>query len=151
MAKEEFLALVDKRYDALQKLNQLDSFYNYEKLFLKLWRDLGREVLEKNLGAVSTNRCKKNFTPLGERLVFISDRATSIRNWIEDTFPRAMSMLDYYHAIQYLYGFAENHFGDHQQGQRWSRKDTQNILNLRVTSMNNQWVKLVNIEFKAVA
>ncbi|MCA4895239.1 MAG: hypothetical protein ING84_09575 [Cytophagales bacterium] len=39
MSKEEFLAVAEQRYDALQELNQLDSFYNYEKLFLELWRD----------------------------------------------------------------------------------------------------------------
>ncbi len=59
MTKEEFLALADKRYDALQKLNQLDSFYDYEKQFVDIWRGLGREVLEQNLGAVPTNRRKK--------------------------------------------------------------------------------------------
>lgn len=65
MSKEEFLAVAEQRYDALQKLNQLDSFYNYEKLFLELWRDLGREVLEKNLGAVPTNRRKKKLHDFG--------------------------------------------------------------------------------------
>lgn len=65
MTKEEFLAVAEQRYDALQKLNQLDSFYNYEKLFLELWRDLGREVLEKNLGAVPTNRRKKKLHDSG--------------------------------------------------------------------------------------
>lgn len=59
MTKEEFLALAEARYDALQKLNKLDSFYDYEKIFVELWRDLGREVLEKNLGPVPTNRRKK--------------------------------------------------------------------------------------------
>ena len=59
MTKEEFLALAGARYDALQKLNKLDSFYDYEKIFVDLWRDLGREVLEKNLGPVPTNRRKK--------------------------------------------------------------------------------------------
>ena len=59
MTKEEFLALAGNRYDALRKLNKLDSFYDYEKLFTELWRDLGREVLEKNLGTVPTNRRKK--------------------------------------------------------------------------------------------
>jgi uncharacterized membrane protein len=64
MSKEEFLAVAEQRYDALQKLNQLDSFYNYEKLFVELWRDLGREVLEKNLGPVPLNRRKKKTTRL---------------------------------------------------------------------------------------
>ena len=36
-----------------------------EKLFLELWRDLGREVLEKNLGAVPTNRRKKKLHDSG--------------------------------------------------------------------------------------
>lgn len=59
MTKEEFLALAEKRYDALQKLNKVDSFYDYEKEFVKLWRELGLEVLQKNLGAVPANRRKK--------------------------------------------------------------------------------------------
>ncbi len=64
MSKEEFLAVAEQRYDALQELNQLDSFYNYEKLFLELWRDLGREVLEKNLGPVPLNKRKKKTSRL---------------------------------------------------------------------------------------
>ncbi|MFM8834377.1 MAG: hypothetical protein ACKOEV_12225 [Cytophagales bacterium] len=39
-------------------------------------------------------------------------------------------------------------------GQRWSKKGAQNMLNLRVTAMNNQWsklIKLVNTEFKMAA
>ena len=64
MSKEEFLAVAEQRYDALQELNQLDSFYNYEKLFVELWRDLGREVLEKNLGPVPLNRRKKKTSRL---------------------------------------------------------------------------------------
>lgn len=59
MTKEEFLALAASRYDALQKLNKLDNFYDYEKIFVEVWRDFGREVLEKNLGDVPTNRRKK--------------------------------------------------------------------------------------------
>jgi uncharacterized membrane protein len=65
MSKEEFLAVAEQRYDALQKLNQLDSFYDYERIFLELWRDLGREVLEKNLGSVPTNRRKKKLHDSG--------------------------------------------------------------------------------------
>ena len=59
MKKEEFLALAEQRFDALQKLNKLDNFYDYEKQFVALWRELGREVLEKNLGAIPTDRRKK--------------------------------------------------------------------------------------------
>ena len=37
MTKEEFLALAGDRYDALQNLNQLNSFYDYEKQFVHIW------------------------------------------------------------------------------------------------------------------
>jgi hypothetical protein len=66
MTKEEFLALAGDRYDALQGLNKLNSFYDYEKQFVHIWQDLGKAVLENNLGAVPTNRRKKNFTTFGQ-------------------------------------------------------------------------------------
>jgi len=65
MTKEEFLALAESRYEALQELNQLNSFYDYEKIFVDLWRDLGREVLEKNIGDVPQNRRKKKLHDSG--------------------------------------------------------------------------------------
>ena len=34
MTKKEFLALAARRYKALQALNQLNSFYDYEKILL---------------------------------------------------------------------------------------------------------------------
>ena len=59
MTKEEYLALAAKRYDELQSLNKLDNFYDYEKQFVSLWKDLGREVLEKNMGALPADKRKK--------------------------------------------------------------------------------------------
>jgi hypothetical protein len=37
MTKEGLLALTAQRYDELQQLNKLDNFYDYEKLFVKIW------------------------------------------------------------------------------------------------------------------
>lgn len=59
MTREEFLALAAHRYDALQALNKLDNFYDYEKLFVEIWRDLGREVLEKNMGELPRGQAEK--------------------------------------------------------------------------------------------
>lgn len=59
MTKEEFLAIAEKRYDALRDLNKLNNFYDYEKIFVEIWQEFGREALEKNLGAVPPNRRKK--------------------------------------------------------------------------------------------
>ena len=48
MTKEEFLKLAANRYDSLQALNKLDNFYDYEKEFVGIWKDLGQQVLETN-------------------------------------------------------------------------------------------------------
>ena len=51
MTKDEFLALAGSRYDDLQRLNtEQTHFYDDEKGFAELWTELGRAVLEGNLG-----------------------------------------------------------------------------------------------------
>lgn len=59
MTKAEYLAVAAARYDELQKLNELNNFYDYEVEFVKIWQGLGREVLEKNLGTLSADKRKK--------------------------------------------------------------------------------------------
>ena len=59
MTKEEYLALASDKYDALQALNKIDNFYDYEKEFEKLLKELGRTLLEKNISELSADRRKK--------------------------------------------------------------------------------------------
>lgn len=59
MTKAEYLEIAAKRYDELQALNKLDNFYDYEKEFVSILHDMGREVLEKNLGTLSKDKRKK--------------------------------------------------------------------------------------------
>ena len=54
-----------------------------------------------------------------DRLVFINDGATWIREWISDTYPLAVSVLDFYHAAEYLYEFASNAFSDVVERKQW--------------------------------
>lgn len=63
MTEANFIALAQKRYAALQALNKIDNFYDYEKEFESIWRDLGREVLESNLSDVPADRRKKKHLP----------------------------------------------------------------------------------------
>ena len=65
MTKGEYLEAASARYDELQKLNQLNNFYDYEVEFVKIWNTLGREVLEKNLGTLSKDKRKKKPHDLG--------------------------------------------------------------------------------------
>jgi hypothetical protein len=59
MTKQEFLDAAAARYDQLQALNKLTDFYDYEVEFVNIWSDLGREVLEKNIGKLSADKRKK--------------------------------------------------------------------------------------------
>ncbi len=59
MTKEEYLALASEKYDELQALNKIDNFYDYEKEFEKLLKELGRTLLEKNISELSADRRKK--------------------------------------------------------------------------------------------
>lgn len=52
------------------------------------------------------------FEPLQERLVFITDGAKWIKNWIKDNYPRATVILDYYHASEYIGKWCEWTFPD---------------------------------------
>ena len=66
MTKEEFVELAVQRYDSLAALNKINSFYDYEKEFDRIWQDLGREVLERNISDVPGDRRKKNFNQIWE-------------------------------------------------------------------------------------
>jgi hypothetical protein len=59
---------------------------------------------------------------LGNRLVFVSDGATWIKNWIEDAFPKAISILDYYHVCEHLHEFSRSVFTDKAKEKIWTDK-----------------------------
>ena len=61
----------------------------------------------------------ESYGDLGSRLVFISDGATWIRNWVEDAFPSAISILDYFHAVAHLCEFADSYFTEKKAKRRW--------------------------------
>ena len=59
MSKAEYLALAEQKYGDLQGLSTQPTFYDYEKSFEAIRMDLGRQILERNVGAVSADRRKK--------------------------------------------------------------------------------------------
>lgn len=62
MTKEEFLLLASEKYEALQNLNTTLNFYDYEKTFDELWTELGRAVLERNIGQIPKDHRKKTLS-----------------------------------------------------------------------------------------
>lgn len=67
MTESQFLEKAKARYEELQSLNKLDSFFDYEKEFDRIWRDLGREVFESNIGDVPADRRKKKHLQNSEK------------------------------------------------------------------------------------
>jgi hypothetical protein len=67
MTREELMEAAGKRYDELQSLNDGRSFYDYEKEFIRIWEDMGREVFEKNINTVSQDRRKKKLAAVTEK------------------------------------------------------------------------------------
>jgi Uncharacterised protein family (UPF0236) len=65
---------------------------------------------------------------LGSRLVFVSDGATWIKNWIEDAFPKAVSILDYYHVCEHLHEFSSGIFADKAKEKIWTDKQKEWLL-----------------------
>lgn len=76
------------------------------------------------------------------RLVFISDGAPWIRNWIEDAYPQAISILDYYHAAEHLHGFADKYFKDDKKRMRWTEKQKELLLQSKVAAVIKNVKKL---------
>ncbi len=69
-----------------------------------------------------------DFGPLKEQLVFITDGAAWLKNWIDDSFPEAVSILDFYHATEHLHEFSSQFFKDKQQEQRWTEQQKELLL-----------------------
>ena len=65
---------------------------------------------------------------LGSRLVFVSDGAAWIKNWVEDAFPKAVSILDYYHVCEHLHGFSSSVFTDKKKEKSWTDKQKEWLL-----------------------
>jgi len=65
---------------------------------------------------------------LGNRLVFVSDGAAWIKNWIEDAFPKAVSILDYYHVCEHLHEFSSSVFTDKRKESAWTDKQKEWLL-----------------------
>lgn len=61
----------------------------------------------------------ESYGRLGDRLMFVSDGGTWIKNWIEEAIPQAVSILDYYHVCEHLHQFANTSFSDEVIRKRW--------------------------------
>jgi hypothetical protein len=64
--------------------------------------------------------------------IIIADGAKWIWNWVEQTYPDAVQILDFYHAKEHLCQFAALYFDDPKQKQEWISKHSLLLLNDKV-------------------
>lgn len=62
----------------------------------------------------------EDYTIKQEQMIFLSDGAPWLRNWIADAFPQAVSILDFYHLMEHVYNFSETFFQDKQAAMQWA-------------------------------
>ncbi len=65
-------------------------------------------------------------------IVFISDGAPWIKNWIEDAYPEAISVLDFFHASEHLHDYAKAKIKDEICRKEWTDKNTGLLLEGKV-------------------
>jgi hypothetical protein len=70
----------------------------------------------------------EDYTTRQQQMVFITDGAPWLRNWIEDAFPQATSILDFYHLLEHLYAFAEAFFAAASEPSQWVEQQKELLL-----------------------
>lgn len=82
--------------------------------------------------------------------IFIADGAKWIWNWADAVYPKAVQILDFFHAKEHVCDFAELFFSDYEQRQEWidqqsllllDDKAEQVILNLKSLQIRNRKIK----------
>jgi Uncharacterised protein family (UPF0236) len=82
----------------------------------------------------------EDYTMRQEQMVFLSDGAPWLKQWIEDAFPKATSILDFYHLLEHLYVFSEAFFFEKPKGNEWVEQQKELLLESKVEEV------LINIE-----
>jgi hypothetical protein len=59
MTEEQFVALAREQYHKLKELKGVESFYEFEKLFDKVWTDFGNKTMERTISVPPKDRRKK--------------------------------------------------------------------------------------------
>lgn len=83
------------------------------------------------------------------RLVFITDGAQWIHNYLTNRFPNAIHILDYYHAVEHLTDFAKLHFVDTTRRKNWVKDQKNELLEGSPKNVLDNIAKLRNLSNNA--
>ena len=75
------------------------------------------------------------YKTLGKNLVFNSDGAPWIRQMIEENYPQATMILDFYHVMEYIAAIAVASFGKGSNADRWLENQRMLLLDSQIDSV----------------
>ena len=80
-----------------------------------------------------------------ERLVFVTDGGVWIQQYLEQTYPQATHILDYYHAVEHLAEFSRVHFEKTKLGTQWFDRQRDYLLRDGVDTVLSNLALLGNL------
>lgn len=118
-------------------------------------------VYVSHLGSIDQflPKVEKHLSILHGKKIFIGDGAKWIWNWVEDNYPGAVQILDYYHAVEKIEDFAKHQFLNKDKKQKWLAKQKEllnadgvltvisNLKNLRSISPQAKYAKQTAITY----
>jgi hypothetical protein len=97
-------------------------------------KEVVENVYVSHLGSVDIflPKLERHISLVKGRKVFIADGARWIWNFVEDNYPGAVQILDYYHAVEKLEALIKNHYKNSTKGVEWYEKQKELLLEDRV-------------------
>lgn len=84
-----------------------------------------------------------------DRLVFVTDGGVWIQQYLEQNYPKATHILDYYHAVEHLAEFSRLHFKTAKEGGQWLDRQRATLLAEGVDVVLSNLAALPNVSLVA--
>jgi len=99
--------------------------------------EIVKSVYVSHLGSIDRflPKLERHLSTIKSRKVFVADGAKWIWNWVEDNYPGAIQILDYYHAVEKIENLARLHYSNKEQKKKWLDKQKRLLLEDRVVEV----------------
>jgi hypothetical protein len=74
----------------------------------------------------------ENYTATYKNKIFIADGAKWLWNWVEDTYPASIKILDYFHAVEKIGTYASHQYIDQAERKIWMEKQKKLLMTNKV-------------------
>jgi hypothetical protein len=115
------------------KENKLARIFNSDKNITvnKDRNEIVENVYVSHLGGIDTflPKLERHISLVKNRKIFISDGAKWIWNWVEDNYPGATQIIDYYHAIEKIEHLAKVNYTSEEKRKTWVEEQKELLMN----------------------